>query len=553
MMFPFSCLQQQHYFRYLGVAGLLLIALPPAQPVRDPVQNVQKAQLRRPFCSGDQSLDLKQESRRCRKRCTYDLVAHDVCRVSGERTLTAATSHLDFANATAFVNGNVRRRKPLRFMKRGKFHAPCRGAESPHEGVDRTMLVTLVPAYHGSTALLEFLMSNPGVSTLCPGDMWECEGSKLGTLPKLMRSNSNNPCAGKRHQQKAHLKFLNKMTFDLQCHLADWTSLDNEGQIRNSSFANMLNVVHETRAIRNPKRWIGSGVNAVPAATITATDGGLTGARATSAYLAKVQHALQKPFGDDYRIPGAVPLTAAIWDAVATWSHIWDLEKPVLLEKTPSWYDDVELLHDALLSYPGWWPLKTVRPVYTVMWKPLCLTSLSTHFRRDFWKDERHSRNRNLPNSTMPTTTAKYLALQREVDRVERAANIVDWAKRVGARLAVINYADLLWNADVVSARLQALLPCIASRGFDSTWTPSKKVDTFLLNQFKVVGSTDSYGRKHSAKSMFYNLESGKCQPDFLSASQLIGASVLKSPAYTDLLARYESYTLRLIEVEINF
>lgn len=46
------------------------------------------------------------------------------------------------------------------------------------------MLVTLAPAYHGTTALLEMLMSNHNVATLCALNTWECEGLKIN-LRKL--------------------------------------------------------------------------------------------------------------------------------------------------------------------------------------------------------------------------------------------------------------------------------------------------------------------------------------------------------------------------------
>lgn len=50
--------------------------------------------------------------------------------------------------------------------------------------IHRTMLVTLAPAYHGTTALLEMLMSNHNVATLCALNTWECEGLKIN-LRKL--------------------------------------------------------------------------------------------------------------------------------------------------------------------------------------------------------------------------------------------------------------------------------------------------------------------------------------------------------------------------------
>ena len=53
--------------------------------------------------------------------------------------------------------------------------------------VHRTMLVTLAPAFHGTTALLELLMSNSAIATLCTAKTWECEGTKFSGSGKWIR------------------------------------------------------------------------------------------------------------------------------------------------------------------------------------------------------------------------------------------------------------------------------------------------------------------------------------------------------------------------------
>ena len=55
---------------------------------------------------------------------------------------------------------------------------------------------------------------------------------------------------------------------------------------------------------------------------------------------------------------------------LATFSSVWDLSKPVLLEKSPAWFNNVEMLHEAVLRYSGPWPLRKVRRLGWVLYKP---------------------------------------------------------------------------------------------------------------------------------------------------------------------------------------
>lgn len=58
----------------------------------------------------------------------------------------------------------------------GPVHAPPEAVTSE---ADSTYLFLLVPPYHGSTALLNFLATSPAASTLCAAGTWACEGTWL--------------------------------------------------------------------------------------------------------------------------------------------------------------------------------------------------------------------------------------------------------------------------------------------------------------------------------------------------------------------------------------
>jgi hypothetical protein len=71
----------------------------------------------------------------------------------------------------------------------------CLPKQSPlqTQGCTGTLLMSLVPPYHGSTSLLSLFMKNSGISTLCSGMQWECEGGKLGS------GHMEWPCDASRH------------------------------------------------------------------------------------------------------------------------------------------------------------------------------------------------------------------------------------------------------------------------------------------------------------------------------------------------------------------
>ena len=55
-----------------------------------------------------------------------------------------------------------------------------------------------------------------------------------------------------------------------------------------------------------------------------------------------------------------------VWEAMRVWSRIWDLNKPVLVEKTPNWYQYVELLHHALTNFSEPWSVLIANRCYAI-------------------------------------------------------------------------------------------------------------------------------------------------------------------------------------------
>ena len=208
-----------------------------------------------------------------------------------------------------------------------------------------------------------------------------------------------------------------------------------------------------------------------------------------------------------------------MWDAVATWSHIWDLRRPVLLTKDPDWYHDVIARHSALLRFPGAWPIRKVRPVYALMWRPLCMATMSSHFK------------------------SSVRGLEKEVRKVEKAVKIMKWAKEAGVHMIVFSYADLLWRPDTVRARFNALLPCIAKYKFREDWTPTLGVDIFPHNKWKANGSIAAFSSQKKPEKACYDVKTSSCLSDFWTACGNQQQPTQEQQRAIDLsIARYNSY-----------
>ena len=324
-------------------------------------------------------------------------------------------------------------------------------------GVDRTILIALAPPFGGSTALQQFILSNSRIASLCRGDMWQCEGIVLGKRR-----------SGGRRGKRLH---------DMMEH---WGMLSDTGTILEAPFWKIQRLLYLLR--RDPVHVCGDKIMQEICGMMPAVLGFDKGSPTDKKYIAAVLATIPESF-----------MASIVWDAIATWGRIWNLQKPVLLDKSPTlWFYTADALHDALLRYPGGWPLRKIRPVYALMWKPLCLEGLSHTFNNNFNKDPAN-------------------ALDARIRLVERAAELVRWANRVGARMVVLNYADLLWRPGVISARLKALLPCVAGVEFDARWTPKLTVDVYPRNFLKTNGSAFTYGKAHPPASQCYNLSASAC------------------------------------------
>ena len=185
--------------------------------------------------------------------------------------------------------------------------------------------------------------------------------------------------------------------------------------------------------------------------------------------LVQWREAARKPLGD---------FTLVLQEIRARRSDIWDLKKPVLLLKfgTVGYEDDPahfiangrspdvvtgaklprRLLAEGVTS---------LRLDIVQVWRPLCLSKLSSHFK------------------------GTQEAAKREANLIEEEARAHRAYKAAGVNVLLLSYADLLWHPEVALKRLHAFLPDGLLDGVNVEFTPKLGRDIFRGNQWKVQGS----------------------------------------------------------------
>lgn len=265
----------------------------------------------------------------------------------------------------------------------------CRAGHSVHD--ERILLIPLVPAHHGSTALESVLMSSRNVSTLCSSNGWQCEGRAI--------------------------------------------MLDEQKS--------------EDTALWYP--------------TLV----------------------------ENYTLGWNFTL------ALELFSRYWDLDRPILLEKTPR---QMLVVEEARAAFRGaQLPARffhrgivQLRLAYVMMWRPICLHVLSS-----------------LATKHVNSSSGKRVG-KLELQYLEKQVEDHRYLTGVGESVLVINLADLMWRGDRTLGRLQGFLPC--GGPLDLDFVPRLGVDIFEGNMWKAPLSVRAFGRNTEPRGCCgYDLERRSC------------------------------------------
>lgn len=233
----------------------------------------------------------------------------------------------------------------------------------------RVVLSLVAPAFHGSTALLGVLMSNPHIATLCRGKTWECEGEKL------------------QHFSKDRL---------------------------------------------SPKTWP---------------------------------------------------------SMLRAWSKVWNLSKPVLVDKSPSSYRHLQDIYKelSLSALPKRMLAAGIRKlqfVFIMQWRPPCLMKLSSH--------------------------GPDLAGQKEAGIYAKYVRDYMYLVSKGVPVIFVNLADMMWRGDYLEQKLGEFLPCLLG-GVRTDYEPRLGVDVVVRNRWKSKGSVRAFGSHVPPTCCNYSVANSSC------------------------------------------
>jgi len=186
-------------------------------------------------------------------------------------------------------------------------------------------------------------------------------------------------------------------------------------------------------------------------------------------------------------------------DLLPRYAKYWDMSKPVLFEKGPrGMYDkiirewpeiDKELKEEGpKLDKLGF---GTLKKAYIMMWRPICLSLLSSHARDDLEADPKKFAQDELQWLEDLVASHKYL-----LDK--------------GEPMMVLNMADLLWKTDYAKNKLETFTPCVGELNFD--YVPKMGKDIYEENEWKAEGSVKAFGESVDPWDCCgYSLEENQC------------------------------------------
>ena len=175
---------------------------------------------------------------------------------------------------------------------------------------------------------------------------------------------------------------------------------------------------------------------------------------------------------------GSSPEYDSYPERLRAYGRVWDLSRPVLVDKCPGpTYRALPLVVEALRHYqpqmlPG---VASLSQAYIVMWAPWCVWRLFG----------------SAVTSTSPEGESVRIP-EHEIAEHALRANEKIFSKHLfllheGAPTLLLSYADLLWRTEHTVERLLRFMPCIG--GLDPDFAPRLGVDVFVDNSWKVHGS----------------------------------------------------------------
>ena len=183
--------------------------------------------------------------------------------------------------------------------------------------------------------------------------------------------------------------------------------------------------------------------------------------------------------------------------ALDVWSQYWNLSRPVLLEKTPSQWKRIKTMADGIMKAPlpkrmheaG---IKSLEIRGILMWRPWCIYSVSQHARESI--------------ETMGM--AAYLRKEHRTNR-KLAAKHRYLTEKLGLKVLVISFGDLMWRREETVLRLQEFLPQLGK--LDTDFEARLGIDVFEGNLWKSSGPLSAFAAARTPERNHFDVTNGWC------------------------------------------
>jgi len=184
-----------------------------------------------------------------------------------------------------------------------------------------------------------------------------------------------------------------------------------------------------------------------------------------------------------------------ISDMLKAYSKYWDLNRPVVFDKSPKQMMDVEYVRDGLVHarLPHTMAARGItelKRAYLMLWRPVCMAHLSRHARR----------------SMQQMGKAAYAKAELEYYKtfVQKHKYLVE----KGEHILVVSVGELVWRPQRTQKRIEKFLPCMGE--LDMNYVPKLHRDIYNGNDWKAHGSVISFG-EHVNPEQFYDVKTGQC------------------------------------------
>lgn len=186
-------------------------------------------------------------------------------------------------------------------------------------------------------------------------------------------------------------------------------------------------------------------------------------------------------------------------EALDQFSRYWDLDRPVLFDKTPNVLRDLATVYKGFkqAALPEAFRIRGVSSLeyaFVLMWRPSCLWKLSSHARKNVTQHGIHD-----------------YALS-ELQNIQGVLDAHDFLAASNVQTLVVSLGDLVWHSEDTALRLLKFLPILGS--LDANYVPTRHRDLTAGNNWKADGSVLEFGEMVPAHVFGYNAEAGECSPD---------------------------------------